>query len=337
MELPSETAIAIHKQEIRGIVLNKQVLKNYYDRATYNALRVVPNLPLILNPELREVCVEVTNNCNLRCLECNLRNMKRPFGYMPIELYRKVVAEVKQMRVDRLHLNFEGESFLHPKIPEFLKLSVESGATSRQMFTNGMNVGPYLKDIAKYLTKITFSIDGVGVVNDSIRLGSKYETIADNLHKLIAVRNMMGSPLKIGVNLTNYTQTPQQVQEFIDTFFSIADFVSVCEYRDSKNHYLKSGYDLRHIQNVTDKPVAKPVKYCSFPLNTIVVLWNGDVSFCTCAVTSCPPMLPFNAYKNTLHEMWTSKYWRNMRNDAAKLGYPPYPECVDCDVRRELR
>lgn len=317
--------------------MNKQILKNYYERGVYLALRKVPNLPLALNPKLREVCVEITNNCNLRCKECNLRNMKRQFGYMPIELYKKVVAEVKQMGVERFHLNFEGESFLHPQIRDFLRLSIESGASSRQMFTNGMNVEPYLEDISKYLTKIMFSIDGLGEVNDNIRLGSDFKVIVENIRKLTLIRNMTASPLKIGVNLTNYTQTPQQIQEFIDTFFPLVDILSVCEYRDPKNHYAKSGYDLRHIHAPDDKPIAKPVNYCSFPLNTIAVLWNGDIAFCTCSVTSCPPLMPFNAYRNTLHEIWTSKQWRTMRNQSAKLGYPPYPECVDCDVKRELR
>ena len=194
-----------------------QTLKNFYDRATYNTLRVVPNLSLIVNPALREVCVEITNNCDLHCKMCNLRNMKRGFGYMQLDLFKKVIREMKSLKVDRLHLNFEGESFLHPQIHDFLRLSVESGATCRKMFTNGMNVEPYLEDIAKNLTSIMFSLDGIGVVNDEIRVGSKYEVITENIRKLKAVRDSFNSSLKIGVNLTNYTQTPEQYVVFKDT------------------------------------------------------------------------------------------------------------------------
>jgi MoaA/NifB/PqqE/SkfB family radical SAM enzyme len=321
-------------------MLAPQRINNWFDRVTYNALRVIPKLSLNYVPKLRTVCVEVTNNCNLACKMCNVHVQKRKYGYMDIELYRKVIAEVAaKTKSVNLHLNFEGESFLHPRIKEFLQLSVASGAKSRQLFSNGMRVKPHLETIAQCLTKIIFSLDGIGEVNDSIRVGCKYDVIMENIKALRVIRDNIGSPLKIGVNLTNYTQTEREISEFTKEMLSIADAVQISEYRNPKNHYEKQGYDRRMaLKNTSDKRVARQARYCAFPLNSLVVLWDGSISFCLCAVTSHPPMIDgFNANTDSLSSIWGSRKWREMRNNAFSLGYPPFEECVECEYRKVMR
>ena len=315
-----------------------QAVTNLYDRITYNALRVVPNLSLHLTPKLRTIAMEITNNCNLNCEMCHIHDLKRGYGYMDIRLYRKILNQAVKLKPTTLHLNFEGESFLHPKIREFLRLGYLSGIPRRVLFTNGMMVKPHLEAIAKYLTKITFSLDGIGEVNDKIRVGCNYDTVIENIEELKLIREKLGSTLKIGANLTNYTQTPEQIHDFMTEMLQIVDTVSVAEYRDQKNQYTKSGYDLRHIKDANDRRTVRPTRYCAFPLNTIVVLWDGSISFCMCAVTSHPPLLSdFNAYTDDLAEVWKSDQWKQMRNDAFRLGYPPYKECVTCEFRKQLR
>lgn len=310
-----------------------QIIENYKDRVTYNALRLIPNLSLNYVPVLRTICVEVTNRCNLNCRMCNVHIQKRQYGAMSIELFKKIIMESASLKPNTLHLNFEGESFLHPKIKDFLELSIASGAKHRQLFSNGMLVKPYLETIAKCLTKITFSLDGIGEVNDNIRIGCKYDVIISNIQALRVIRDNIGSALQIGVNLTNYTQTEKEIVEFKKEMSSIVDVVQVSEYRDPKNHYTKPGYDMRF----GGQRVARRVYYCAFPLNSLVVLWNGDISFCLCAVTTKPPMLPFNANNQRLDTIWRSAVWREMRNNTFRLGYPPYQNCVECEYRQVIR
>ena len=320
-------------------MVTTQLIENYRDRVTYNMLRVIPNFSLNYIPKLRTICVEVTNHCNLTCKMCNVHVQKRKYGYMDIELFKKIILQSSQLKPSTLHLNFEGESFLHPQIKDFLELSLASGAKYRQLFSNGMRVKPYLETIAKTLTKITFSLDGIGEVNDNIRVGCKYDVIINNIKELRLIRDTLRSPLQIGVNLTNYTQTEKEIKDFTKEMLNIADIVQISEYRDPQNHYTKPGYDRRTaLKNVNDKRIARTVRYCAFPLNTIVILWNGEISFCLCAVTSHPPMIEgFNANQDKLKNIWRSTWWKTMRNNAFRLGYPPYGECVECEYRKVIR
>jgi MoaA/NifB/PqqE/SkfB family radical SAM enzyme len=331
--------LELSNRKIDASMVTTQTIENYRDRLTYNALRVIPNLALNYIPKLRTICIETNNICNLQCVFCNVHVQERKYGYMDLNLYRKIIGQSAKLKPTTLHLNFEGESFLHPHIKEFLELSVSSGAKYRQLFSNGMLVKPYLETIAKCLTKITFSLDGIGEVNDKLRVGCKYDVIMANIKELRQIRDNLGSSLKIGVNLTNYTQTEKEIHAFTKEMLGIADIVQISEYRDPLNHYTKPGYNRRiALKDTDDKRVARPVKYCAFPLNTLVVLWNGDISFCLCSVTSNPPMIAgYNAYKDKLKTIWESYWWKQMRNDSFRIGYPPYKVCVECEYRKVIR
>ena len=319
--------------------MNIQTIYNYYDRLNYNVMRVVPNLSLNFNPKLRIICVEITNHCNMACQMCNLRNTERKFGYMNLNLFKEIVKQSASLKPTTFHLNFEGESFMHPQIKQFLELSAATNSKHRQLFTNGMLVKPHLETIARCLTMIVFSLDGVDEANDRIRLGCKYDVVMENIEALKEVRDQLGTDLKIGVNLTNYTQTEKEIQDFIAEMQShFVDIISISEYRDEMNHYIKPGYDRRSVEKRNSKRIAIPIRYCPFPLNTIVVLWNGDISFCLCAVTTHPPTLTqFNAYNDSLKDIWNSQTWREMRNDSFRLGYPPFKVCTECQFAKELR
>jgi MoaA/NifB/PqqE/SkfB family radical SAM enzyme len=71
-------------------------------------LQRVPGLPRIL-------MIEPTNECNLRCPLCptGAGTLRRPKGFMALELYRSILAELDGA-LERLMLYNYGEPFLHP-------------------------------------------------------------------------------------------------------------------------------------------------------------------------------------------------------------------------------
>lgn len=298
-------------------------LQQMMDRATYNAMATIPNLPLHLTPPLRTVCVEPTNDCNIHCKMCPVR--ERKIGYMSLSLYRKILLETSRLKPDNLYLSFQGESFLHPQIKEFLQLGYNSGIKNRVLFTNGMLIEPYLKVIAGCLTKITFSLEGPEEINDKIRVGCKYDTVLDNIEKLILARRELGSNLKIGVNITRTTQTPEEISNFKNEMLQIVDTVSVTECHDKNNRY---------IRRCNRKRMAR---YCAFPLNSIAVLWDGSVSFCLLAATKVPTLNGVRAQDWNLAELWTSRGWKLLRNESLKQGHPTFPGCSWCERWRENR
>ena len=67
-------------------------------------------------PELREVIVELSHNCNLRCTMCGFGNEVNPHDsakFMPFTKYRSILDQLKSV-AGTIRLNGRGESTIHP-------------------------------------------------------------------------------------------------------------------------------------------------------------------------------------------------------------------------------
>lgn len=188
------------------------------------------------------------------------------------------------------------------------------------MFTNGMLIEPYIETIAKSLSTITFSLDGVGKVNDEIRLGCNYQKVIQNIRKLRHIREQLHAGIQIKVNCTKTTQTDIELDEFLTEMKDLADIVRIGMVRNTENRL--------------DNTMSNGNIFCSNPFRILVLLWNGNVSYCQCS-GPFPPVVG-NIYENSLREIWTSQTMRNARVEAVKFGTPQCKLCENCDVwRRE--
>ena len=62
--------------------------------------------------------IETTNQCKARCLMCPHKDMKRPKGHMPMELFGKILEDLENVPVRTLSLNLIGEPFQDPDFLE---------------------------------------------------------------------------------------------------------------------------------------------------------------------------------------------------------------------------
>jgi len=106
--------------------------------------------------------VEPTTSCNLRCPECpsGLRSFTRPTGMIDIQLYQKIIEEVKSHLIHML-LYFQGEPYLHKGFFDLVERTVAAG-----ILTATSTNAHYLSDdqakqtIESGLDKLIISIDG---------------------------------------------------------------------------------------------------------------------------------------------------------------------------------
>lgn len=67
--------------------------------------------------------VETCSHCNLSCTMCPNKNMpSNDLGYIDIELFRNVIIDISPF-CEFLMLYWMGEPFLHPDLPELLKIA----------------------------------------------------------------------------------------------------------------------------------------------------------------------------------------------------------------------
>jgi radical SAM protein with 4Fe4S-binding SPASM domain len=106
------------------------------------------------------VTTELTNHCNLGCPECHSGSgrMVRDKGYMSIELYTRILNELKPF-IFNISMYFQGEPMLHPDFFSFLDKNKNIYSV---VSTNGHYLTPEKSDklALSSLNRIIISLDG---------------------------------------------------------------------------------------------------------------------------------------------------------------------------------
>ena len=92
----------------------------------------------------RYLFCEVTNYCNLDCLQCARPSMKRSLGTMSYEVFIKIVDEVGP-HVDIFDLNMWGEPLINPHIFDMIEYAKKNGVKLLQM-----NHSTYVHNYSQY-------------------------------------------------------------------------------------------------------------------------------------------------------------------------------------------
>ena len=74
------------------------------------------------------IYVESTNHCNLKCIMCptGLGVIRRPKGYMAMDLYRRIVDETGPL-VGSAVLHSWGEPLMHPQLFDMIRYGKRAG------------------------------------------------------------------------------------------------------------------------------------------------------------------------------------------------------------------
>jgi len=247
---------------------------------------------------------EVTNHCNLRCAMCPVnRGMKRKKGFMELSLFKKIIDETPTLE---FLLAFQwGEPLLHKDFFKMIRYAHERGIRT-MVSSNGtlLNDEMNQKLIESGLTRITFSIDGVGRTHTKIR-GYPYEKLKENILRLKEARDKAGGYPKIEASMTVFKEN----EDDVDKFF--AEWKPLVE----------------RVQAITVFTVDNRKKKCrELWRGLLVVLWDGRVSMC-CADYEGLAIVG-DADKETLAEIWNGKKMRRMRLLHCQGKFPPL--CKSC-------
>ena len=157
---------------------------------------------------------ELTNNCNLHCPECSSGSglMLRDRGYMDIELFNKVISELRPYLCN-INLYFQGEPMLHPLFFSFVRNSIK---THSVVSTNGhfLSEENAEKIVRSGLSKLIISLDGIDQdTYSAYRINGSVNTVTDGIRNVTDAKKRYNSSLKIEiqflVNRLNEHQIPQ--------------------------------------------------------------------------------------------------------------------------------
>ena len=145
-------------------------------------------------PLPRQLWVEPTNACNLRCSMCLNRKLKKEEkGYMELPLFQKIIEECRGYVVN-INLHHRGESLLHPELGEMVRLAHGAGMRS-SIHTNATLLDEEKSGalVSAGLDALSFSFDGFEAETyERIRKGANFEKTLENIVRFLQVKKRMG-------------------------------------------------------------------------------------------------------------------------------------------------
>jgi radical SAM protein with 4Fe4S-binding SPASM domain len=249
----------------------------------------------------------------------------RQKGFMAWSLYAKILQELPDLNVGQVTLHYGGESLLHPNFVRMLEAITADDKRKYSVgwFTNGML---FTEEIAKTVVAfgvdwITFSMDGLGEVNDNIRIGAKYEQVERNLLRLLSVRGNRKKP-KISINMTDQGQ---DTESFCEQWINKVDYITV-------NFYIPSDFRIEKLAafHNEDSKLTQTRRNCYNPFSDLAILWNGDVMPC------CHDWQGRNVMGNLLEgkisEIWKNQRFKQLRKACLRNDFADFPQCQKCNV-----
>ncbi len=239
--------------------------------------------------------LETVNTCNNLCTICAYRDHQRPKSVMPMEMFRKTVADFIDMGGGYVSLTpLVGDVFMDKHLPARVAyLRDQSGVTGIGFTTNAAMAHRFddaaLGDLLAPVTRISLSIYGVGADEyREITRRDTYDRMKEGIRRIVAL-----SPAPVSLEFRLFRrQTHEQLAEWLRSeVFAPGEMPSMPE-RMSINSvitdYANWGiYDSRNTPLPHDarwfaESRAENRPQCLIPLFAFLVYSNGNVSFCPC-------------------------------------------------------
>jgi MoaA/NifB/PqqE/SkfB family radical SAM enzyme len=273
--------------------------------------------------------LELTNKCNLKCKMCTFQKMQEKIGYMPKAAFESYIDQLSDIGVNTLFLQLGGESLLHPEFKEFLNYAIQKRDRDQRIgmvlwTDNGMLFDKNIADTVVNLKvdSIYFSLDGIGQVNDNIRLGSNYSTIEKNIKYLLEKRGDAKKP-SVEIYTVDYGKTEQEKMDLYRQWIHLVDQIVLIALIMPDNTV---GNQTSFSNCIRTSP---PAPFCKNPFTQMTISWDGKVS--TCPMDYAFQMDLGDATKESLKEIWNGPKFQALRKATVLKTFPVGFPCYGCE------
>lgn len=290
------------------------------------------------------VYIEQTRVCNLKCFYCvhstrdeedgEFQKLGYKIKHMSLDDYLKVINDLKEFpkgSIKRIVFSGLGEPTANPKLPEFVKIAVESEIAERvEIITNGLLLNKKLIDklIDAKITNINISIQGLSV--------NKYKKICgadidfDKFLKTLEYLYDNKKNTKIYIKIIDAAlENEKEKEEFYRIFSPFADRIYV-------EHLVQMQQSLEKIKNIVDctknfygEKVDMDRKVCS-PVFYFLQI-GCDLDVFPCPVPGLSRGLSMGNLKiNNIKEIWNGKKRNAILKTMLKFQKDKLKDCNGC-------
>ncbi len=283
---------------------------------------------LVDHPFPPQLVVETTSRCNMKCLHCSHKEMKRERADMEGELFKKIAREVVREKPDcEIWPTFYGEALLlGEKLWRLLDYADEVGCTNMVLNSNGIMLaqpGVVEAVLDSPLRRFILSLDGYSKeVFEKIRVGGNRDKIYAAVERLIATKK-------------------ERSQEFpvIQCQFSILD-ENEHELEPYREHWQSLGAEVKTRRKLTWTSTGSITASwmnpepdfriaCPWGNNAAAILQNGDMV--ACAVDYEGRFVAGNVNRGSIKEIWAGSHKSKLRIPHREHRWEDIPEiCRTC-------
>jgi radical SAM protein with 4Fe4S-binding SPASM domain len=251
--------------------------------------------------------IELTNTCNAKCPLCptGSDSLERKKGSISIELFRKIMNEVKSLDYNLQIVSFNyGEPFLHPKWFQLYEMipknSYHRTSTNGLVFYKQEEIDLLAKS---KLNECVVSIDGsTKELNAKYRKGVDLDKIYDGLKYFFEKYKNIQSRPKIKIQTVLFSYNSDDLTNIKNKFLGLYDNI----YYKLPNFNMVEFNETNEINKQTQQKVIEAIpNSCSIFSGSFVINWNGECN--PCCHDYQGQILIGDANKQTINEIFNSK------------------------------
>lgn len=278
------------------------------------------------------VDMEVTNNCNIRCIFCGQQAMTRERGYISENIFKKVVDECAEHGTPIRFIRW-GEPFLHPRIIDFVKY-IKSKGLLLHITNNGLAIKKeQIKSLIELqIDSIIFSFQGATKERYEImRNNQRYDELKTNIIEMVELRGDKEKPF-IHISSTVTDETKEEIEKFVNYWGNIVDSVGVGKTNLSmlSNLQIKSFETIGKLDYLKkQETIKKFYRPCTEVYQKLSVDWDGKVSCCCGDFDNF--LVVGSLEKSSLFEIWnTSEELKIIRKMLDRNMHKSLTLCSTC-------
>jgi len=290
--------------------------------------------------KLREIIIEPTNLCNLRCPFCTNLYSKREKGVMKLKDFKRLTTLLPET-ISKVTLHFAGEPFLNPNLPEMIQILKRRKITII-LSTNGtLPFKVYKKAIDAGLDLMLVTLDGPNKkMHEKYRVGSDFNQTIEMIKKISSLPKRK-TKIVVQYLVMRYSEKYiPQMKEFcknlgVDELWLKTTSFNIAANKEMEKKVLEtakkylpqnkkySRYIIKENKLINiDKP-----KLCNWFWKT-VILWNGDVGVCCTDLEG--KVIVGNVFKEkNFNKIWKSKKYAEIKKRIIRQSLSI---CQNCNM-----
>lgn len=249
----------------------------------------------------KKLMIEVTNNCNSKCIFCGNCNMTRKRSFVSEKIVKKALEQGIVMGIREVGFYTNGEPLLDKNIEKYIEYAKKNLYDYVYITTNGIlaNKNRVKALFDSGLDSIKFSINSIEKENYKNMQGVNcFEKVVENLRNTYYIKKSQYPNKKVYVSYVKTKINNYKDDEIKHFFEEYCDGVLIQEVRNqggliSNIEKLK----INNHENIYNLP-------CFYPFNTVIVTCEGYITAC------CMDFQNYLVYGN-LNEKKLQDIWNN--------------------------